>query len=79
MLLFRSEEHVSRWVAAHPGCEGETVSLDRIWALAQRWFATRLDPDWRRWSQEETRAIFDSVGLTGPFWELPAAPVPPAV
>jgi hypothetical protein len=41
-----------------------------MWALAQRWYAGRLDADWRGRSAEQAQAILASVGLTGPFWAL---------
>jgi hypothetical protein len=48
------------------------VTLERMWALAQRWYDDRLDPDWRRRSPAERQAILDAVGLSGPFWSLQA-------
>ncbi len=30
----------------------------------------RMSPDWRRRTPEEAQAVFDSLGLTGPFWKL---------
>ncbi len=41
-----------------------------MWALAQRWYAGRLSPEWRGRSGEEAQAIVDEVGLTGEFWRL---------
>jgi hypothetical protein len=38
--------------------------------LARRWWWTRLDPGWRPRSVEQSQAILDEVGLTGPFWRL---------
>ena len=49
---------------------GYVMSLDQTWALAQRWYGKRLDPDFRRQTPDEARAIFNEVGLTGPFWEV---------
>ena len=40
------------------------------WRLAQAWFSDRLEPAWRRRTPEEAHAIFASIGLTGPFWDL---------
>ena len=38
--------------------------------LAQVWYHDRLDPTWRRKTGEEVRALFDELGVTGPFWAL---------
>jgi hypothetical protein len=69
MNLFRSEEHIDRWLAgARPGA---TVPVDRLCALAHAWWGDRLDPGWRPHTRDENQAILDSLGLTGPFWRLP--------
>ncbi|MGH2679923.1 MAG: hypothetical protein ACRDG8_05490 [Actinomycetota bacterium] len=49
---------------------GGTLTPNQGWRLARAWFADRLSADWRRRSPEEARAIFDVIGLTGPFWQL---------
>ena len=46
------------------------MTLPQAWALSQRWYGNRLDPDFRRPGVEEADAIFASVGLTGAFWRL---------
>lgn len=46
------------------------LSMAQAWALAKAWYADRLSPSWRRKTPEETRALFNTLGLTGPFWAL---------
>jgi hypothetical protein len=46
------------------------MTIPEAWALSRRWYGTRLDPDFRRPSADEARAIFASVGLSGTFWAL---------
>jgi hypothetical protein len=46
------------------------MTLDQAWDLSQRWYGTRLDPDFRRPGRDEAQAIFASVGLTGDFWRI---------
>jgi hypothetical protein len=46
------------------------MTLPQAWALSQRWYGTRLDPDFRRPTAAEAGEIFASVGLTGEFWAL---------
>jgi hypothetical protein len=70
MLLFRSEEHVSRWSELRSIPMGATMSLDQQWELARIWYSDRMTPDWRRRIPEEAEAVFESIGLTGPFWKL---------
>jgi hypothetical protein len=69
MLLFRSEEHVERWLAGRP--PGATTPVGTLAALAQGWWHDRLSPDWRPHTREQNQAILDAVGLTGDFWRLP--------
>jgi Alkylmercury lyase len=70
MLAFRSEEHLERWLSSGRNPSGETMSLKRQWQLAQRWFAGRHKPDWKRRDADEVEAVFGSVGLTSDFWKL---------
>jgi hypothetical protein len=70
MLLFRSEEHLDRWLASGDHPRGERMSLEQQWALARSWFAGRDRPEWRKKSASEAEALFTAAGLTGDFWRL---------
>ena len=71
MLLFRAEEHVDRWCAQWGLAPGALLSLEQAWRLAAAWFAAdRGAPEWRRPPVEDVEALFASLGLTGPFWNL---------
>jgi hypothetical protein len=48
---------------------GGIVSTTTLWALARHWYANRLAPDWSRRSAQETRELFETLGLVGEFWE----------
>lgn len=69
MNLFRSEEHIARWLAGRP--PGATVSVTKLSELAHSWWSDRLSPDWRPHSREQNQAILDRLGLFGDFWRLP--------
>ena len=62
---FCSRDHIDE-----PG--GSVVELERLYRLALPWYGDRLDPDWAPRPRDERQAILESVGLSGPFWELPA-------
>ncbi|HET7496437.1 MAG TPA: hypothetical protein VFJ80_13440 [Candidatus Limnocylindrales bacterium] len=68
MLLFRSEDHVDRWLAGRP--RGAVISITKLAELADAWWGDRLDPDWRPHTREENQAILARIGLTDPFWDL---------
>jgi hypothetical protein len=69
MNLFRSEEHVARWLAGRE--PGATISSGKLCELAQAWWSDRLAADWRPRTHDESQAILDRLGLTGEFWQLP--------
>jgi len=68
MNLFRSEEHLQRWLADRK--PGATESVGRLCELAHAWYQHRLAPGWRPRSLEQNQAILDRLGLTGDFWRL---------
>ena len=70
MNLFRSEEHVSQWLAASGYDGGATITAPKLWELAVAWWGDRLSPDWRPHTREQNQAILESLGLTGAFWRL---------
>jgi hypothetical protein len=49
---------------------GAVISLDQAWRLAHGWYRYQSKPFWRQPTVEETEALFDEVGLRGPFWSL---------
>ena len=69
MNLFRSEEHVSRWLAGR--APGATIPVTKLSELAQAWWSDRLSPDWQPHTRDQNQAILERLGLTGEFWRLP--------
>jgi hypothetical protein len=69
MLLFRSEETVNAWCAAHHISRRPLVNLEQLWQLAVTWYGNRLTIESRRPAPDEMVSIFASLGLTGPFWD----------
>jgi hypothetical protein len=69
MNLFRSEEHIARWVGERQ--PGATIGVTQLARLGHTWYGGRLDPDWAPRTHDESQAILTGLGLTGPFWQLP--------
>ena len=69
MNLFRSEEHIDRWLDGRP--PGATIPVATLCALSSRWWEDRLSPDWRPHTRDQNQATLDDLGLTGEFWCLP--------
>ena len=68
MNLFRSEEHVDRWLGTRP--PGATISVGKLSALAHAWWDDRLSPRWTPHPRQQNQAVLDRLGLVGPFWQL---------
>ena len=69
MNLFRSEEHIARWLGDRE--PGATTSVTTLSRLAHAWWHDRLSPTWTPRTREQNQAILERLGLTGPFWRLP--------
>ena len=69
MNLFRSGEHIARWLARRE--PGATIPVERLSELAHAWYEDRLSPDWRPHPPEGNQAILYRLGLAGDFWRLP--------
>jgi hypothetical protein len=70
MNLFRSEEHIERWLEGR--APGATIAVAKLSELAFAWWGDRLDPDWRPHTREQNQAILDGLRLTAAFWTLPS-------
>jgi hypothetical protein len=68
MNLFRSEEHIQRWLGRREA--GATVPVRTLSELAHAWWGDRLARDWKPHTREQNQAILDRLGLTGEFWRL---------
>jgi hypothetical protein len=71
MNLFRSEEHVARWLDATGSEPGATITAAKLSELAHAWWSDRLAPNWRPHTRDENQAILDRLGLIDSFWQLP--------
>ena len=70
MNLFRSEEHIARWLDGRE--PGATITVGKLSELAHAWWDDRLSTNWRPHTRDENQAILDRLGLTGDLWRLPA-------
>ena len=69
MNLFRSEEHIARWLGERE--PGATIAVTKLSELAHAWWGDRLVPDWRPHTREQNAAILERLGLVDEFWVLP--------
>ncbi len=69
MNLFRSEEHIERWLGVRE--PGATIGIATLSDLAHAWWDDRLAPDWGPHTPEQNGAILGRPGLVDEFWTLP--------
>jgi hypothetical protein len=70
MLLFRSEEHLQRWLSERDLLRGGTMTLPQQRELAAAWYGDRLSETWAKRAPEQAQRVLNEVGLSGPFWTL---------
>ena len=70
MSLFRSEEHVAKWLRVTFNDRGAIVPLPQVWELAKAWYSDPRDPAWVPRTRDESQRVLESVGLRGRFWDL---------
>lgn len=73
ILLFDSEARIDDWCHRHRIPKGDVQPLSRVWEMSRVWYGQHLSPDWKKWSGEEARAIFEKFGLTSPTWDVPTS------
>ncbi len=61
---------MERWCGLRGIPRGEVMSVAQCWELAKLWDLDRLRLNWHRKTIEEMEAIFERVGLRGPFWSV---------
>jgi hypothetical protein len=69
MNLFRSEEHIQRWLGRRQA--GASIPVGKLSELAHAWWSDRLSPEWKPHTRDQNQGILDQLGLTGEFWRLP--------
>ena len=68
MNLFRSEEHIARWLGTRE--PGATILVAKLAELAFAWWDDRLAPEWAPHTREQNVAILERLGLVDEFWTL---------
>ena len=68
MNLFRSEEHIARWLGTRPA--GATMPVSRLGELAHAWWGDRLSPQWVPHTREQNQEILRGLNLVDEFWQL---------
>jgi hypothetical protein len=70
LLPFKTEADIDQWSRRHRLPRGTAVPVKVVAELARKWYGKHSAKDWRKWTGEEAKQIFEGVGLSGPFWSL---------
>jgi hypothetical protein len=70
MCLFDSENAVDAWCTQHKIPKGDVQPIEKIWRFARAWYQNHLNPDWKKWTSAEAKALFQEFELTGPIWNI---------
>ncbi len=69
MNLFRSEEHLARWLGTRE--PGATIPVAKLAGLAFAWWDDRISPEWTPHTRtSKASRSSNASGLVGEFWEL---------
>jgi hypothetical protein len=68
MNIFRSEDHIHRWLAGRT--PGATLTITKLSELAHAWWLDCLDPGWRPHTRAQNQGVLNRLGLTSEFWRL---------
>lgn len=71
MLMFDSVIDVERWCRQYGMKQGDVQPIEKVWEFAKVWYGKHLDADWKKWSVDEARLIFQKHGLVSDIWQLP--------
>lgn len=70
MRFFRSEAALHQWQQEQNVTQGEVLTVNQMWALANAWYHDRLAPTYRSRTVAQVEAIFRALGLTSSFWYM---------
>lgn len=73
MLVFEDEPSIEKWCSSHNLPKGDVQPAAKICQFAKTWYGNHLRPDWKKWTLNESRKIFDSYELHGRIWDIPAS------
>jgi Alkylmercury lyase len=71
MLVFEDEQAIDAWSTRHALPRGDAQPIQTAYEFAREWYRRHLEPDWRKWSSDEARSLFERFGFRGPIWDLP--------
>jgi hypothetical protein len=73
MLLFEHEQQIDTWCTRHRIPKGDVQPIRKIWEFSKVWYGNHLNPEWKKWTTEEAKTIFERFGLKSDIWNIPVS------
>jgi len=70
VLIFKNEPDVDKWAISHNIPKGDIQPIDKFWELSKEWYGNHLNPEWKKWTINEVKAIFSRYHLNHTIWNL---------
>ncbi|MDQ3847264.1 MAG: alkylmercury lyase family protein [Bacteroidota bacterium] len=70
MLVFKDEEQINSWTKRHNIAKGDIQPISHVWEFSKTWYGNHLNPEWKKWTMEEAKALFTQFNLTNEIWNL---------
>ncbi|CAF0767676.1 unnamed protein product [Adineta steineri] len=71
MQIFLSEIDIDNWCKRHNFLKGDIQPIENIWNFARIWYGNHLHQDWKKWTNEQAKLIFEKFNLTHNIWDIP--------
>jgi len=70
MQIFSSDTEIVDWCLRHNFCKGDVQPMENIWNFAKVWYGNHLCEDWKKWTSEQAKLIFEQFNLVSDIWEI---------
>jgi hypothetical protein len=70
MLVFENENQIDEWTVKHDINKGDVQPIEKIWNFSKQWYGNHLNPEWKKWTIDEAKAMFREYDLTHSIWQL---------
>ena len=74
--IFSSKVDVDHWCRRHRIPKGDIQTIENVWNLARVWYGDHLRQDWKKWTNEQAKSIFEQFNLTNDIWHIPQTNLP---
>ncbi|CAF0817350.1 unnamed protein product [Adineta steineri] len=71
MQIFLSEIDIDNWCKRDNFSKGDIQPIENVWNFARIWYGNHLQQDWKKWTNEQAKLIFEKFNLTYNIWNIP--------